>query len=642
MIPVQKVLVRYTVTAGVLEYAVPFALYGTGDVNVSWAAAGDTETQTTLAPGSDYSVTVFRDMPGGKVTLADGKVPAGATLAIESAVPLTQELDLSNTATVDTEATEGQLDRMVQMLQQLDDGLSRAVKVNATDSGTPEDLLASLYRARDDAQGAATAAAASEQAAEGSEQAAATSASQAAASEQAAAASAEAADQNRAAAAASAADASQSATAARQSAEAAAGSEDRAAQSAASILGLQVEVSTLDPGLPAGGDYDPETGILHLGIPKGDSGASAIATPTSLGSVMPQTGHEDGLELETDGKLRVRKASASQRGGVLASTTAAANTVPPAGVDGRLDASWLLSGLPLGYIYAWPYSTPMDGSIQINGQLLNRQLYADLFAYAKSHGQVISETEWQEKASQQGGYCNFYSEGDGSTTFRAPKIAPYKKLTMASSDAGKYYEAGLPDIYGYMPFAYTTKYDCEGAFAEHTPALGNQYGVQYSTGNTTRSYDFRASRYDNTYGNSKTVTPESMDWIVCVVAFGIGTNVGSVDVANVMSAVGQVQADVATKLPSDTVHVVSTWRAEDGSAWYRKWSDGFLEQGGTAEASTDNYKVTLPIAFSTTNYKIVLTLGSPIADRKETYFVIASTNYGSSWHLPTDWYACGY
>ncbi|WP_448339881.1 hypothetical protein AB9L13_03065 [Desulfovibrio piger] len=194
MIPVQKVLVRYTVTTGVLEYSVPFALYGTGDVNVSWVAAGDTETQTRLAPGSDYSVTVFRDMTGGKVTLADGKVPAGATLAIESAVPLTQELDLSNTATVDTEATEGQLDRMVQMIQQLDDGLSRAVKVNATDSGTPEELLGSLYKARDAAKDAATAAAASEQAAEGSEQAAATSASQAAASAQAAAASAGGAD----------------------------------------------------------------------------------------------------------------------------------------------------------------------------------------------------------------------------------------------------------------------------------------------------------------------------------------------------------------------------------------------------------------------------------------------------------------
>ncbi|WP_303951321.1 hypothetical protein [Desulfovibrio piger] len=341
MIPVQKVLVRYTVTAGVLEYAVPFALYGTGDVDVSWAAAGDTETQTTLAPGSDYSVTVFRDMTGGKVTLADGKVPAGATLAIASAVPLTQELDLSNTATVDTEATEGQLDRMVQMIQQLDDGLSRAVKVNATDSGTPEDLLASLYRARDAAQEAATAAAASEQAAEGSEQAAATSVSQAAASQQAAATAAEEADQSRTEAAARAAAASQSATAARQSAEAAAGSEDRAAQSAASILGLQVEVATLDPGLPASGDYDPETGILHLGIPKGDSGAAAIATPTSLGSVMPQTGDADGLELQADGSLRVRKANDTQRGSVLASVTATAHAVPQAGEDGTLDASWV-------------------------------------------------------------------------------------------------------------------------------------------------------------------------------------------------------------------------------------------------------------------------------------------------------------
>lgn len=252
MIPVQKVLVRYTVTAGVLEYAVPFALYGTGDVNVSWAAAGDTETQTTLAPGSDYSVTVFRDMTGGKVTLADGKVPAGATLAIESAVPLTQELDLSNTATVDTEATEGQLDRMVQMIQQLDDGLSRAVKVNATDSGTPEDLLASLYRARDDAQGAATAAAASEQAAEGSEQAAATSASQAAASEQAAA---------------------EHEQAARQLLE-------DAQDTFLNINSITAEAETLEPGQAAEAEFVPDSMRFFFKIPRGMPGAQGPAGAT--------------------------------------------------------------------------------------------------------------------------------------------------------------------------------------------------------------------------------------------------------------------------------------------------------------------------------------------------------------------------
>lgn len=252
MIPVQKVLVRYTVTAGVLEYAVPFALYGTGDVNVSWAAAGDTETQTTLAPGSDYSVTVFRDMTGGKVTLADGKVPAGATLAIESAVPLTQELDLSNTATVDTEATEGQLDRMVQMIQQLDDGLSRAVKVNATDSGTPEDLLASLYEARDAAKDAATAATASEQAAEGSEQAAATSALQAASSEQAAA---------------------EHEQAARQLLE-------DAQDTFLNINSITAEAETLEPGQAAEAEFVPDSMRFFFKIPRGMPGAQGPAGAT--------------------------------------------------------------------------------------------------------------------------------------------------------------------------------------------------------------------------------------------------------------------------------------------------------------------------------------------------------------------------
>ena len=252
MIPVQKVLVRYTVTAGVLEYAVPFALYGTGDVNVYWAAAGDTETQTKLAPGTDYSVTVFRDMTGGKVTLADGKVPAGAMLAIESAVPLTQELDLSNTATVDTEATEGQLDRMVQMIQQLGDGLSRAVKVNATDSSTPEELLASLYRARDIARDAAEAAADSEQAAEGSEQAAATSASRAAASEQAAAGHEQAARQLL----------------------------EDAQDSYLNIGSLTAEAETLEPGEAAAVDFVPDSLRFFFKIPRGMPGKQGPAGAT--------------------------------------------------------------------------------------------------------------------------------------------------------------------------------------------------------------------------------------------------------------------------------------------------------------------------------------------------------------------------
>ena len=317
------------------DFPFSFKVWGTEQLTVTL-----TGPDGNSRPASGWTARLNGD--GGSVTyLHEGApLPAGWKLAITRNMPFEQQIDLVSGTRFDAEVIETGLDRATAERQQLLEQLQRAVILPPTSDETPIKMAEQLLQAGKAAQASAAAA-------QASESAAASSASQSAASAQAAAASAEAADQSRAAAAASTADASQSATAARQSAEAAAGSEDRAARSAASILGLQVEVATLDPGLPAGGDYDPETGILHLGIPKGDSGASAIATPTSLGSVMPQTGHEDGLELEKDGKLRVRKASASQRGGVLASTTAAANAVPQAGEDGALDESWTENCLKL-------------------------------------------------------------------------------------------------------------------------------------------------------------------------------------------------------------------------------------------------------------------------------------------------------
>ena len=80
---------------------------------------------------------------------------------------------------------------------------------------------------------------------------------------------------------------------------------------------------------------------VDLRGPAGSSATVPIATPSIAGKVMPQTGDDDGLELGEGGSLRVRKATTTQRGGVLASITAAANTVPQAGEDGTLDESWL-------------------------------------------------------------------------------------------------------------------------------------------------------------------------------------------------------------------------------------------------------------------------------------------------------------
>lgn len=192
--------------------------------------------------------------------------------------------------------------------------------------------------------------------------------------------------------------------------------------------------------------------------------------------------------------------------------------------------------LPLGYFFLHPFPTPPDGCLVVNGGEYNRELYKDLWADVQIKGQYKTEAEWQSIAAANGGYCPWYSDGDGSTTFRTPKFAPYQKIALVSSDAGKYYEAGLPNITGtFQSMAGNTS----GAFTESSSSPMISSGAQWG-GYTDRT--FNAALSNPIYGNSATVTPESMDWIVCVVAFGTATNVGSVDVTNVMSAVERLQS----------------------------------------------------------------------------------------------------
>ena len=140
--------IRYVVTDGVLSYGIPFRIYAPTDVAVFWSI--DARADTKLAIDEHYTVTTMTD--GGTVNLLPGVVPVGAVLAVFSNIPATQEADFSSTSAVNTEALETQLDRQVQMIQQLEDQVSRAVILPATSSETPQDVVRAVYAARDDAQ----------------------------------------------------------------------------------------------------------------------------------------------------------------------------------------------------------------------------------------------------------------------------------------------------------------------------------------------------------------------------------------------------------------------------------------------------------------------------------------------------------
>lgn len=104
--------------------------------------------------------------------------------------------------------------------------------------------------------------------------------------------------------------------------------------------------------------------------------------------------------------------------------------------------------------------------------------------------------------------------------------------------------------------------------------------------------------------------------------------------------------EVTNKLNS-MKYVIETGKSEDGNQWYRKWSDGWIEQGGTYIPTKTIYRI---------NYFIKQFINIPIVLGNTTY---NGNDWPSNWSYPnhittkqfqiydvannlTVWYACGY
>ena len=369
----------------------------------------------------------------------------------------------------------------------------------------------------------------------------------------------------------------------------------------------------------------PVTGTVDF------DGSANVSIPTTVVSA----------STSTKGIVQLSSAT-NNESELVAATSKAVKTAYDKAVEASNKA-----GLPLGHIFAWPFSTAPDGCIILNGSTYDRTLYADLFTYVKSKGWTKTEIEWQNIAQANNGFCPWYSEGDGSTNFRTPKFAPYQKIALASGDAGKYYEAGLPNIEGGVLTNSANGY-YTGAF--YSDSSKNSDGGYSNVGSSPDWIGFDASLSNSIYGNSTTVQPESNDWIICTVAFGTATNVGSVDVANVMSAVSQVQANPNLQ---GVAHVVETWKSSDGTSWYRKWSDGWIEQGGTIIHINGNeyinqFIINFLLEFTNNkSYSIFINNAgdlnsyAPMIVNKSSSS-IKVTNCINDVAYSAGWYACGY
>lgn len=165
-------------------FSFDFKVFRAADLQVAYGAAGAV-TQTVLELNTDYSVRLNEDQdenPGGSVALKAAP-ESGLNLSITSAMPATQEMQLTNQGGFYPTVINDECDKLTILIQQLAEKSKRSIQLPPTSTMTPEELTQKLLDAADDATVVA----------KGYAEAAKQSASEAATSEANAAASAEAA-----------------------------------------------------------------------------------------------------------------------------------------------------------------------------------------------------------------------------------------------------------------------------------------------------------------------------------------------------------------------------------------------------------------------------------------------------------------
>lgn len=364
----------------------------------------------------------------------------------------------------------------------------------------------------------------------------------------------------------------------------------------------------------------------------------------------------------------------------------------------RIDELETLSKHAVGEQWISMDGTIPHGGVPFNGQILNISDYQALYNWAKDNNLIKTESEWQTLKTNNNSNVAYYSDYS-STQFRMPLFRGYLK---ADSGSG-YIKQGLPNITGTIqPIGgYHTQGSGTGAFVDNgsggsCSADGNAAGC--------RNMKFDASRSSSIYGRSSNVTPETSKTLVGVYAFNTVVNAAVLDATDKITShilvsidrphidIGYPYSDasgalialrsvnyannpgsfelfakdattqkVLTGKPDGTlvwdskpiVVLIASWRS--GTSWYRKYSDGWIEQGGRftySQTNSGHAKLSFHTSFSNTNYQIVgsgyRTDGSPnqgfatFRDFNTSYCNTAFWDDNSSNPGIINWYACGY
>ena len=235
----------------------------------------------------------------------------------------------------------------------------------------------------------------------------------------------------------------------------------------------------------------------------------------------------------------------------------------------------------------------------------------------------VSLSQYATLLATNGSVGVFGWDGQGTTEFRVPSLNDIFVETGTAAQVGDYIAPGLPNITGYIGLWADEIISPQpsGAFAVNRSKSARVYdGADQRT--STNGFDFDASRSSSVYGNSTAVQPNTVRYRAMVQLAVSVTDEALETCTNVL-------ADVA-ELKSHEVIAFQAPTAGNNYTWYRKYADGWVEQGGITTSGTIVQSVALPVTMADTNYTISLVATSNNASGKNNVGIVGYENVSTT------------
>lgn len=199
--------------------------------------------------------------------------------------------------------------------------------------------------------------------------------------------------------------------------------------------------------------------------------------------------------------------------------------------------------LPVGFEYYVPYSELDSGQLIRDGQIVSRSVYKDLWDFVQKHPSLLlTEKQWQaELSANEGIVNNYYSSGDGSTTFRLPKAGVIELPVITAEGLNKFSTDTQRNILGSITMVDTIGKTqvSNGALLAEVTSISSSVNNNGNWSNAI-TIDFDTSRSVGTEHTGSEVKPKTITKLAVVQAFGRVINTGTLDINDLVNDVNNL------------------------------------------------------------------------------------------------------